>query len=342
MASAKLLRGSARASAAQHSPDDQGVWEVKKTLGSKKGRAATNISGIACTGDGFPRACMVIDDEMHSAQFVSVREGELKAGDIIRLTREKLDGDPLELDGEGVAYADGSSYVIGSHGHPRDKDHKLDADEIAARIAASSQVVRIRLKPGSGEELGENDVLDVEASSKLRPIIAAQPDLEPFLDSRLENNGLTIEGVAVLGDILYAGFRGPSFDEGMSPLLSVRLDVIFGSEPPASKLERLPLGKGCGVRALAVFERGLLILAGPAAAETRPYSVHWWSPATGRTQFLADITKAAQASKQSKPEAILLLDKSTSGLRLLVFSDGGKEGAPRPILVPAPDTAAAE
>jgi hypothetical protein len=92
-----------------------------------------------------------------------------------------------------AGYADGSFYVIGSHGHPRDNDHKLDAVEIAARIAA--KVVRIRLKPGSGEELGENDVLDVEASSKLRPIIAAQPDLEPFLDSRLENNGLTIEGV---------------------------------------------------------------------------------------------------------------------------------------------------
>jgi hypothetical protein len=164
MASAKLLRGSARASAAQHSPDDQGVWEVKKTLGSKKGRAATNISGIACTGDGFPRACMVIDDEMHSAQFVSVREGELKAGDIIRLTREKLDG-PLSRTGwRGRAYADGSFYVIGSHGHPRDNDHKLDAVEIAARIAA--KVVRIRLKPGSGEELRENDVLGVEASSK--------------------------------------------------------------------------------------------------------------------------------------------------------------------------------
>jgi hypothetical protein len=106
-----------------------------------------------------------------------------------------------------AGYADGSFYVIGSHGHPRDNDHKLDAVEIAAHIAA--KVVRIRLKPGSGEELRENDALDVEASSKLRPIIAAQPDLAPFLGERLENNGLTIEGVAVLGDILYADFRGP-------------------------------------------------------------------------------------------------------------------------------------
>jgi hypothetical protein len=194
---------------------------------------------------------MVIDDEMNSAQVVSVREGQLKAGDIVRLSRRNLVGDPLELDGEGVAYADGSFYVIGSHGHPRDKDHKLDADEIAARIAASSQVVRIRLKPGSREELHERDVLDVEASSKLRPVIAAQPDLEPFLDERLENNGLTIEGVAVLGDNLDAGFRGPLLEGGMSALLSVRLDAIFGSQPPASKLERLPLGSGRGVRALA-------------------------------------------------------------------------------------------
>ena len=82
--------------------------------------------------------------------------------------------------------------------------------------------------------------------------------------------------------------------------------------------------------------------AGPAFDEGMSALLSVRLKATGRTQFLADITKAAQASKQSKPEAILLLDKSTSGLRLLVFSDGGKEGAPRPILVPAPDTAAAE
>lgn len=70
---------------------------------------------------------------------MSVREGELKAGDIVRLSRKKLDRHARELDGEGVAYADGSFYVIGSHGHPRDKDRKLNADEIAARIAAAAR-----------------------------------------------------------------------------------------------------------------------------------------------------------------------------------------------------------
>jgi hypothetical protein len=321
---------------------DDGVWHVKNTLVSKKGDKSTDISGIACTGDSFPLACMVIDDDMQAAQFVTVREGELKAGDTIRLIDDDFHGDPLELDGEGVAYASGSFYVIGSHGHPRDKHHKLDpvgnAAEIAARIAASSQIVRIRLKPQVREELGEDDVQAVERSSKLRPVIAAQSDLQPFVDRRLENNGLTIEGVAVLGGRLYAGFRGPSLDEGMSPLLSVHMDSIFGDAPAEPMLNKLPLGAGRGVRDLSVFEEGLLVLAGPTADDEGAYTVHWWSPATGRTQFLADITEAAGAGKHSKPEAILPLDKAPSGLRVLILSDGENEGAPRPIIVPAPDT----
>jgi hypothetical protein len=345
----KLLRAAAAACAAACwlalSPSwaaNDGVWDVKKTLFSKKGNKSTNISGIACTGDGLPRTCMVIDDNMQAAQFVTVREGELKAGHTVRLIRDKFDGDLLELDGEGVAYENGSFYVIGSHGHPRDEDHTLDpianADEIAARIAASSQIVRIRLKSQEREELGEDDVRDVERSSKLRRMIAAQRDLQPFVDRRLENNGLTIEGVAVVGGRLYAGFRGPSLDEGMSPLLSVRLDSIFGDAPAEPILNKLPLGAGRGVRDLSAFEQGLLVLAGPTADDKGAYTVHWWSPVTRKTQFLTDITEAAGAGKHSKPEAILALDKTSSGLRVLILSDGEKEGAPRPIVVPAPDT----
>jgi Protein of unknown function (DUF3616) len=308
----------------------------------KKGEKSTDISGIACTADGFPRACMVIDDDMQAAQFVAVREGELKAGDAIRLIADEFQGDPLELDGEGVAYANGSFYVIGSHGHPRDKHHRLDPfanrAEIDARIAASSQIVRIRLKPQVRKELGTDDVQDVERSSKLRPVIAAQSDLQPFVDGRLEDNGVTIEGVAVLSDRLYAGFPGPSLDQGMSPLLSVRLDAIFGDAPAAPMLNKLPLGAARGVRDLSIFEQGLLVLAGPTGDDEGAYTIHWWSPASGRTQFLADITEAAGAGKHSKPEAILPLDKTSSGLRVLILSDGEKQGGPRPIVVPAPDT----
>ena len=53
-------------------------------------------------------------------------------------------------------------------------------------------------------------------------------------------------------------------------------------------------------------------------------------------RFLADITKPTDASERRKPEAILPLDKGRSGLRVLILSDGAKEGEPRAIVVPAP------
>src|SRR4029453_364273 len=105
-------------------------------------------------------------------------------------------------------------YVSGSHGDPRDRERRLDkiadADRIKAIIAANSQVVRITLKPGANVPLESDDIASTQRSSKLREAIAADPTLSRFLDRRLENNGLTIEGVAVIGNRLFSGFRGPS------------------------------------------------------------------------------------------------------------------------------------
>jgi len=97
------------------------------------------------------------------------------------------------------------------------------------------------------------------------------------LDRRLENNGVTIEGVAVVGRRLLAGFREPSLENGRSPILSVSVDALYGSEAAEPKVFLLPLGEGRGVRDLAPFENGLLVLAGPAGDEAGSYNVSWWT-----------------------------------------------------------------
>jgi hypothetical protein len=43
----------------------------------EKGKALKDISRIACTGGGFLRPCLAIDDDMQAAQFVRVHDGEL-------------------------------------------------------------------------------------------------------------------------------------------------------------------------------------------------------------------------------------------------------------------------
>ena len=95
-----------------------------------------------------------------------------------------------------------SIYVIGSHGHPRDSEKKLDPvddrDKIDARIKASSQIVRFRAKDGADAK--------VEPTTNLKKIIATEPTLKGFVDQRLEKNGVTIEGIAIKDDTtLYRG-----------------------------------------------------------------------------------------------------------------------------------------
>ncbi|WP_342709921.1 DUF3616 domain-containing protein [Bradyrhizobium sp. B124] len=164
---------------------------VHGAVQAKNGKKSKDVSGIACASPlGFPRTCLVIDDNAQAAQLVRVEDGEIQAGEMIPLIDNRFKGKALELDGEGVAYTDGFFYVIGWHGRPRDSEHKLGKKETAARIAASSQIVRFRPE-------GSHDLSVVERQGKLRAIIDQEPALSNYLDRRLEDNGLTIEGVAV-------------------------------------------------------------------------------------------------------------------------------------------------
>ncbi|WP_081494833.1 DUF3616 domain-containing protein [Bradyrhizobium liaoningense] len=309
---------------------DDGPWRVKGRLVGKVGDKSENVSGIACqTSQAFPRTCVVIDDERQEAQFVTIEDGELKAGKSIPLITDSFGDKPLDFDGEGVTFADGFYYVIGSHGHPRDRKRKLkssrDDAEINARIAASSRIIRFR--DGAAEA--------VTPTARLRQAIAADPTLRRFLDRRLENNGVTIEGIAIRQGRLLAGFRGPTLDDGCAAILSVSLAALFGNGNLDAVLHRLRLGDGQGVRDLAVYENGILVLSGPTDDGPGSYAVYWWDGESPNVRQLKELSSAI-SDPEHKPEAILPLDKGKSGIRLLVLSDGAKEGRPVAVDIPEP------
>ena len=311
---------------------DKDSWPVKGDLIGKDNKNSRDVSGIACTTQkGFPRSCLVIDDNLQDAQFVELRDGKLVAGDTISLIGNTFGKKRLELDGEGVAFSKGFYYIIGSHGHPRDSDGHLDpvkdGELIKARIAASSQIVRFRAKDGTAAK--------IERTSNLKRVIAAEPALEQFVDQRLEKNGVTIEGIAIKDDAtLFAGFRGPVLDDNSrAAVLSVPLDALFGDGAMQHRLFRLPLGEGRGVRDLAVFEAGILILAGPAASVPGIYAIYWWDGESENVKLLSELT---QFAPKRKPEGLLLLDESGTKLRVLIIFDSDKKGTPTPVEVPAP------
>ncbi|WP_160169023.1 DUF3616 domain-containing protein [Bradyrhizobium sp. Ai1a-2] len=248
----------------------------------------------------------------------------------MKLIDNTFKGKPLELDGEGIAFAKGRYYVIGSHGHPRDKrrelDPKEDAEEIRARIFASSQVIRFR--PADDE----NGATDIERSAKLREIIASDRDLVRFVDQRLDDNGLTIEGIAIKDDRLFAGLRGPVLEGNRAVVVAVDVDALFGGSGTAHRLFRLPLGEGRGVRDLAGFGEVILILAGPAADGPGNYAVYSWDGQGENVKLLSELP----FDPARKPEALLPLEKNGSKLRVLILFDGDKKGAPTPVKIVAP------
>ena len=303
---------------------------------------AKDVSGIACaTETGFPRICLVADDESQGAQVAILRDGSLVAGRFIRLIDATQKGKPLELDAEGVAYADGAFYVVGSHGRPR-REHGQGA-EGDARAEATRHLFRIRLDPKAVDpETGQlRAEPEITGTAALARIIADIPALAPFHDRALEEGGVTIEGVAVRGGRLHVGLRGPVLADGSAAIVSVPLAGLFDGKPGAGTLATVALGPDShgqkrGVRDLVAVPDGFLILAGPmldpedGAVAAGDYTVFAWD-GTGAPRKRRDLPGYP---RKEKPEALLPLDENTDGQRVLVFFDGPKEGAPRAVVLP--------
>ncbi|MGA7533930.1 MAG: DUF3616 domain-containing protein, partial [Pseudolabrys sp.] len=177
----------------------------------------------------------------------------------------------------------------------------------------------------------------VPPSSALAKLIAAEALFAPSEGKALEDGGVTVEGVAVGGQRLFAGFRGPVIENKRAVILSAALGHFFDGKPAEATLHLLPLGPGRGVRDLAAFDKGILILAGPMQDVGGTYSVYWWDGASSSAKLLVDLPDfISEKGRQWKPEALLPLDRDTSGVRVLVLLDSAKEGKPRAVRVPYP------
>ncbi len=166
--------------------------------------------------------------------------------------------------------------------------------------------------------------------------------MRPFVDKRLEkaSNGLTIEGVAVAGGRLYAGLRGPSLEDKQAAIVSVSLDGQFSDKALDPNRHLSAVGQGRGIRDLVPYGKGMLVLAGPtpndAEGDAAIYSVFYWDTVSSLPVPLGDLSMFEEGGDQIKPEALVPLGETESGLRILILFDGAKEGAPRDLLVKKP------
>lgn len=342
-------------------PAQQTEWQVKgRLMGGAKNAAgtefkkSTDVSGIACTTEtGFPRICLIVDDESPGAQIVIMKDGEMIAGDFIQLIAEvhtAKDGQEklAELDAEAVAYSEGAFYVTGSHGRPRKTDDGLSSS--SAKAAMTRRLFRIVLPTGSVDlSTGKlSGAPIVTASSELEKLFESDAALTASFDAALAKSGLGVEGLAVTGNELHIGLRSPVLD-GCAVMVTAPLDLVFSpssSSSCKSRIQSVDLGRDTtggvrGIRDLVAYKDGFLIIAGPMLdPDEKAYVIQkgdytiYRQVGNATTKLLDLDGYVIDREIKVKPEALLPLDEKDGTLRALILFDGPMNGAGRTVAIP--------
>ncbi|QXG76378.1 DUF3616 domain-containing protein [Modestobacter sp. L9-4] len=209
-----------------------------------------------------------------------------------------------EADVEGLARHGDFLWAVGSHSlrRKRVKDHH-EGDKALRRLArvsgqANRQVlVRIPVATVDGlptpvRELTVDGVEHRAAvfgahGEDLRDLLADDEHLAPFLPIPGKDNGLDVEGIAVAGDRVLLGLRGPVL-RGWAVVLELRPETD-PDHPRRLRLRPFPDGRryrthvlrmaGLGVRDLCPDGDDLLVLAGPTMDLDGPVRVYRWHDA---------------------------------------------------------------
>lgn len=253
------------------------------------------------------RLSLVVDGKTGPSRYGC--HAQFSLDDYLRLPVPPHDrADVDEVDVEGLDYQDGYLWLVGSHSlkrtKPKLKDGAKKAQEQIAQVSGDGNrylMARIPVveRDGTysltkkdqrhGKERTAAQLHGHKMGNDLMEALGDDEHLGPFLGIPGKDNGFDIEGLAVAGDRLLLGLRGPVL-RGWAVILEVELK----EDPTQSSILRLKsigpndrryrkhflhLG-GLGIRDLCVQGSDLLILAGPTMNLDGPVTIFRWPKGT--------------------------------------------------------------
>ncbi len=263
------------------------------------------------------RSLWLANDETISLERLSQEEGprgvlrfsghrHFPLGDYLDLpVPPPTDPDDIEeADVEGVDVRDGYLWLVGSHSlkraRPRDGEAAAKGAKRLAKVSRDGNrylLARIPVveapdgqslaKMAKGPE-GKRTAARLrgdDTGNELTQALARDEHLKASLAIPGKDNGFDIEGLAVAGDRVLLGLRGPVL-RGWAVILELRPAPADG-DPTRLKLkgigpDRLPYRKhflhldGLGIRDLCLHGEDLLILAGPTMDLDGPVKIYRW------------------------------------------------------------------
>ena len=256
-----------------------------------------NLSAVAASGDQLwfgTDEDTLLDclTEAGGDRYAGHKTFELKNSLQLPNTTGKKD----EIDIEGLYVAGERLWLVGSHAITRDRPNPgEDGAKKALRDLSNVKKGPNRWTLASWalpQSMGAEPALGAAAqlvagmdTSPLLMLLAEDPHLRAFLTLPAKENGFDIEGLAVTGQRLFLGLRGPVL-RGWAVLLELQVEIV------QAELKLMPNGpdgrcyrkhfldlEGCGVRDLCFADandRDLLVLAGPTMSLDGTVRLHRW------------------------------------------------------------------
>jgi Protein of unknown function (DUF3616) len=258
-------------------------------------------------------------------------------------------GKTCEIDVEGLAYEDHYLWLVGSHSLARKKPRKEDSPEKQMkRLAKLKQdanrylLARIPLvqDPETGEyclfkscpdprdparTLSTAQLVGDDKGNHLMEALEEDPHFKDFLCIPGKDNGFDIEGLAVAGNKIFLGIRGPVL-RGWASIMEIEVEDqkpgYFKLKKNADKdlyIKHFLHLEGMGIRDLLVVKEDLLVLAGPTMDLDGTIAVYRW-PGAIQQQSAAVVHRkelerlfdvphgAGKTSGQDKAEGMALFD----------------------------------
>jgi hypothetical protein len=251
-----------------------------------------------------------------------------------------------EADLEGLAADDDWLWVVGSHARTRTKPEKEEAECIDLAKLANLKDTRprcllARLPLVEGEDGAPMPVRkdgkrraglleQTKHGNALAKALKDDPLIGPFTKLPAKEGGLDIEGIAVCGERIALGLRGPVIATH-AVLLEFEVECKKDGHLELSEdtlVRRLLALGGLGIRDLKRCGDDLIILAGPTTGLSGPCTLYRWR------DWVGDPPRDPDLVRLHRPDRILDIPfgrgrDHPEGLAL--WADGG--GEPKQILV---------
>jgi hypothetical protein len=328
---------------------------VRLRFGDASRLAATHTNLSAVRSDG--RVLWIAGDETATVERLVADDGDdpaeygdertFRLADLIDLPGADPDE---EADIEGLARTGHFLWAVGSHSLRRKQIKERHTGDRALRRLARVEgqenrqlLVRIPVTEVDGLPVPVPEIevdgarhraARLRGRDTLRTLLRDDEHLAPFLAIPGKDNGVDIEGIAVLGDRVYLGLRGPVL-RGWAFVLELR-PYVDPDHPDRLRLRRFGDGRtyrkhvldldGLGVRDLCPAGDDILVLAGPTMDLDGPVRIYRWCracraemPDVVRGDMLRRELELTYGEGDDHAEGLGLIGDPSAGRVLIVY-----------------------